>query len=166
MKSRKYIYAILLIIWMITVFVFSHQPSDESSVTSGKTTRAILSLIPAFNELQEIEQEELVEMVQPFIRKIAHLSIYTLGGILTALYINEYNLTETKKFLFSSLVGLVYSITDEIHQLFIPGRAGLAIDVVIDTIGVILGVAIVWTVIKIVDKVVQQLCKRKGGDLA
>ena len=73
--------------------------------------------------MEEIEQEKLVELLQPIARKLAHFSIYTLGGILLALNINEYNLNYKKKFLFNCLAGFIYSVTDEIHQIFIPGRA-------------------------------------------
>lgn len=142
----------LLIIWMITIFAFSHEPSSESSGTSGNTIRAILNLVPGFKQMEETEQQKLIEQLQPIVRKLAHFSIYTIGGILFSLNINEYTLTEKKKFIFSCLAGFVYSITDEIHQMFIPGRAGMVIDVVIDTIGVVLGVALVWVVIEVINR--------------
>lgn len=132
--------------------MFSHQPSDESSGTSGNVIRAILRIIPGYSQMEEIEQEKLVELLQPIARKLAHFSIYTLGGILLALNINEYALNNKKKFLFSCLAGFIYSVTDETHQIFIPGRAGMITDVVIDTIGVVLGVALVWVVIEIIKR--------------
>lgn len=152
MKSRKIIFAILLIIWMITIFAFSNQVSEESSGTSGKTIRAILSFFPSFKQMEEIKQEQLVEFLQPIARKLAHFTIYSLGGIIIALNINEYTLTEKKKVLLSCMAGFVYSVTDEIHQMFIPGRAGMVIDVVIDSVGVVLGVALVWVVIEIMNR--------------
>lgn len=149
MKTKKNIFLILLIIWMLTVFTFSNQPSEETSETSGKTIRLILSLIPSFSQMEETKQEALIEDLQPITRKLAHFSIYTLGGIIIALNINGYTLIEEKKFIFSCLIGCAYSITDELHQAFVPGRACMIIDVVIDTIGVIFGVTLLWVVIKI-----------------
>lgn len=152
MKVKKIVFLIFLIIWMLTIFAFSNQPSEETSVTSGKTIRAILNLLPSFNQMEETEQEELIETLQPITRKLAHFSIYTLGGIIIALNINEYALTEKNKFTFSCLIGSIYSITDELHQAFVPGRACMVIDVIIDTIGVIFGVALLWIAMKIKEK--------------
>lgn len=58
------------------------------------------------------------------------------------------------------LVGIEYAILDEIHQLFIEGRAGKIEDVFIDTIGVSIGICIAMLVFKIVIKILQ---KRKDG---
>lgn len=146
MKLNKIIYGILVVIWMITVFMFSHQQSEESSATSGNTIRFIINNIPIVKNYTNEQKEQIIEIMQPIVRKLAHFTIYTIGGILIALFINEFNITDNKKIIFSCLSGCIYSISDEIHQLFVPGRAGMIQDVIIDTLGVILGVALVWTV--------------------
>ena len=60
-------------------------------------------------------------------------------SILVTLYSN------TKK---SKLIALfcmvLYASTDEIHQLFVPGRSGMVRDVFIDSIGGIIGVGITF----------------------
>lgn len=137
---------------MATVFWFSHQPSDESSGTSGNTIRAILNCIPGINQMEEVEKERLVEELQPLARKLAHFSVYTLGGILIMLYINETSLIEEKKIICSSLIGSFYAISDEIHQIFIPGRACMIIDIVIDSIGILLGVVFVYSIIEVINR--------------
>jgi VanZ family protein len=40
-------------------------------------------------------------------------------------------------------LGAVYAISDEVHQVFVPGRAGSVLDVGIDAVGVALGV-VLW----------------------
>ena len=40
------------------------------------------------------------------------------------------------------LVGAAYAVTDEVHQLFVSGRHGSPLDWLIDTAGVVAGVAI------------------------
>lgn len=152
MKLNKIIYGILLIIWMITVFMFSHQQSGESSATSGNTIRFIINNIPIVKNYTNEQKEQIVELMQPIIRKLAHFTIYTIGGIIIALFINEFDIKEKRKINYSCSAGCLYSITDEIHQLFVPGRAGMIQDVIIDTLGVILGVALVWTVIEIINR--------------
>jgi VanZ family protein len=41
------------------------------------------------------------------------------------------------------LTGVAYAITDEVHQAFVPGRHGAVYDVVIDAVGVLVGVYVV-----------------------
>ena len=47
-----------------------------------------------------------------------------------------------KNILIALLASILYAVTDEIHQLFVLGRAGQLIDVFIDTTGSIVGVFI------------------------
>ena len=123
MKIYRSVLLLLVIIWMITVFIFSHQPAEVSSNTSGNTIRFIIEYIPILKEFNNIQKEELIEILQPIARKLAHLSIYILGGLLLFTYTNSYNITETKKIAISTLIGIIYAITDEIHQLFIPRKS-------------------------------------------
>ena len=120
---KKIIFALLLILWMITVFMFSAQPSDESSDTSGNTIRAIINLIPSIRQMEEADREQIVDNLQPYARKLAHFTIYTIGGIIAYLNANQYYLGEDQKALLIIILGSLYSITDESHQMFVPGRS-------------------------------------------
>jgi VanZ family protein len=42
--------------------------------------------------------------------------------------------------------GTVYAATDELHQSFVAGRNGSMFDVCLDSVGVLVGVAVVWAV--------------------
>ena len=139
MKSKTKIITIILIIaWMTLVFYLSNQISNESSKLSGGITRAILNF---FNILEgkTLEQQSAIETI---IRKLAHYSIYALGGILILLHVNLYKIKTNKKVIISWLIGTAYAMTDEIHQLFVPGRSGELRDVCIDSLGVITGIII------------------------
>jgi VanZ family protein len=39
-------------------------------------------------------------------------------------------------------LGVLYAVTDELHQTFVPGRAGRPLDVLIDAAGVAIGIAL------------------------
>jgi len=56
-----------------------------------------------------------------------------------------------KKPLFAFLICVIYAISDEIHQLFVPGRTGQLKDVIIDSSGSFVGIAIVIIVIKLLE---------------
>jgi VanZ family protein len=43
-------------------------------------------------------------------------------------------------------VTVLYAISDEVHQTFVPGRSGRALDVLIDACGALLVGVVLWTV--------------------
>ena len=144
MKIKKIITIILIIAWMTLVFYFSNQISDDSSKLSGGITRAILNF---FNILEgkTLEQQSAIETI---IRKLAHYSIYTIGGILILSHVNLYKISANKKVIVSQLIGTLYAATDEIHQLFVPGRSGEIRDLCLDSLGVITGIIIILIILK------------------
>ena len=50
----------------------------------------------------------------------------------------------------SALLSFTYAITDEIHQLFIPGRAFQLVDLAVDLAGIILGTVAFIILVKII----------------
>lgn len=150
-KIIKIINIILVIIWMIIVFCFSAQVGDDSSNISGNTLRRIITFINS--NISEIELERLVEIFQPVIRKFAHYTMYTIGGFLIYNQQVQYKNTKKKQIVISALIGIGYAITDEIHQLFVPGRSGRFFDIGIDSLGVISGILIYIILEKIINYV-------------
>ena len=148
MKIKKIITIILIIAWMTLVFYLSNQISDESSKLSGGITQAILNF---FNILEgkTLEQQSQIETI---VRKLAHYSIYTIGGILILLHVNLYKISANKKVIISQLIGTLYAATDEVHQLFVPGRSGEIRDVCLDSLGVITGIIITLIIQKMIKR--------------
>ncbi len=72
--------------------------------------------------------------------KLAHIIIYTILGYLMtrAFFFSENKRLNKNAFLLSIIIGLLYGIFDEIHQMFVPGRYADVFDVVADFIGVLL----------------------------
>lgn len=151
-KQKRIIYFILILIWMSLVFYFSHQPADDSTDTSSRVTEVIVKIVSCVQDLSIDEKNKMVEILNPIIRKIAHYSIYTLGGFLVVNYINTYTLAERKKILYSIICGFIYACTDELHQFFIDGRSAQITDVLLDTLGVATGICLFLCVIEIVHK--------------
>lgn len=143
-NNKRIILIILTIIWMAIIFCFSAQNADKSSNTSGRTIRAIIKI---FTNLPQEEQEQKVEQLQHIVRKTAHFTIYTIGGIILINLIKTY--TQNKTCLYAWGIGTIYAITDEIHQYFVPGRSCQITDVIIDSLGIITGIILVLVSIKI-----------------
>jgi VanZ family protein len=70
------------------------------------------------------------------LRKLAHLSEYAVLGALLQRALARPGL--------AILIGSLYAVSDEIHQHFVRGRHAAWYDVVIDTIGITVGV-VLWT---------------------
>ena len=73
------------------------------------------------------------------VRKLAHFSIYLIGGILAFGFFDTYSLQKKYVIAFALMFGIVYASLDEFHQSFISGRSAQIRDVCIDTCGVITG---------------------------
>ena len=71
------------------------------------------------------------------------------GGILFCTLFLTYEITDLKRMIFALFLGIEYATIDEIHQLFVQGRAGQIIDVFIDSIGILLGICIGMLIYKI-----------------
>ena len=134
---------IILLTTFFVIFGFSNQDGQTSGGTSRKVARKIVEIFPDTNNKSEQEKENIVENMQPVIRKLAHFSIYTLAGISMMTFMETYSISTRKKVIISLIVGALYATSDEIHQLFIPGRTAAVTDVLIDTFGVAVGILIV-----------------------
>lgn len=143
----KILKIILIIIWMITIFIFSVQQGTESGNTSRKFTVAIIQIITGKSLALN---DPFVEGIQLFIRKMAHFTIYAIGGFLIMNYAYTTEKTMKQKILYSIATGGGYAITDELHQFFVSGRSARILDVGIDTAGVIMGVLIYLALRKLI----------------
>ena len=66
------------------------------------------------------------------LRKIAHAAEYAvLGALLFRALGRE---------LPAVAIGIAYAVTDEVHQAFVSGRHGAPVDVLVDAVGVLVGV--------------------------
>lgn len=114
---------------MIAIFILSAQTAEESSATSGLFT-GFLSYLFNGNFPDEI------------IRTAAHFCEYAGLGFFVCNLI--YSFKEKTHPVISALVSWGYAVTDETHQLFVPGRAFQISDLAVDLGGVVTG-ALVFT---------------------
>jgi VanZ family protein len=133
---------------MIVVFLNSAKNATQSSELSVSFTEQLFSVfIPDYEAMDEASRLSLVTEMQFLIRKSAHFLSYFAMSLFCILAFNTYNLSLKSKFLFSSATCIAFSVSDEIHQLFVPGRSGEIRDVLIDTAGILLAAVIVSVII-------------------
>lgn len=149
-KARKFsaFYLVAsIVLWLITIYwmylIFSL--SGESAELS--TSRSDIYMT-AINQIFSIN------LNGDIVRSFAHIIEYGFLALSTFLAIRFTNMISTtvsyaeapKKIiksdnelyiLCSLWISLLYAVTDEYHQIFIPGRDGSIIDVLIDLIGIV-----------------------------
>lgn len=136
----------------VTIFKFSSEDSGKSAGTSDFVIDCIINNNPFTKDLDNVHKEEIKENIKMPIRKLAHFSIYTILGITVMMHICTYKIDKYKKIGCSLIIGMLYAILDEIHQLFVPGRSGQVRDVIIDIFGVTFGICIVLLIQQLVKK--------------
>ena len=140
MKVRLY----RLLLWaavlglMAVIFAFSAQHGAGSEEMTIAAAMPVAELLASMKEGADAETVMLMYVIfGTFLRKLAHLCEYALLGLLLRLLCMSYGLQAPW---LPFAVGTAYAAADEIHQLFVPGRTGMLVDVVIDAIGVLLGI--------------------------
>lgn len=133
------VFLVLTVLWCCVIFSFSAEKGETSTDTSGRVCKIVASIfVKDFEDLPQVDQQEIVGNLQLFVRKTAHFTAYALLGFLASMDFRR------KKFLkrlgFSTAFVCLYAISDEIHQLFVPDRSGRALDVLIDTTGGVCGI--------------------------
>ena len=125
---KKIIKLILIILWMGLIFSFSSDNADKSTVKSDGVIIRICETV-LNRKLNDTEKEKYTSKYIVPVRKSAHFTLYFILGILVFLFVKDFTAMKYKVVLICVLVVLLYSISDEVHQLFVPGRSGEVLDV-------------------------------------
>lgn len=134
-----------VILWLILIYMLSDQPAVQSSELSKKITEVIVKtvgrLVPN-NNYGDDSSISLVEQFHHLIRKHAHFFVYLILGILTINAIRYSGVFGVRAFALALSICVFYAISDEIHQLFVVGRSAEISDVLIDSGGSVVGIAL------------------------
>jgi VanZ family protein len=75
------------------------------------------------------------------LRKCAHMTEYAILAVLL--------LRATGSYAWAFALAVAYAASDEVHQLFVRGRHGSPVDVGIDAIGALIGLAVARTKLRV-----------------
>lgn len=132
---------------MSLIFWFSGQTADESSASSGSITELIVFIVTRlFKNVSFINNEAFIENAEFFVRKAAHMTLYCVLFLLVLLSVSAFaeGRASLKRLMaISAAITVAYAASDEIHQLFVPGRSSEVRDVIIDAAGAAVGVLVV-----------------------
>lgn len=143
MKHKKIIFTILTILWVGVIFSFSLQPME----VSGGISSSIMQKLFSWTAVEVIGQFESISQVQWnflhfLLRKCAHFTEFVILGMLSTLTLLQTKVS--RKALFAMGFCLAIASMDETLQLFVSGRAGRIMDVMIDSAGASMGVLAVF----------------------
>ena len=146
----------LLIADMAVIFSFSAEKASQSDETSSSVIERIVKIIyKDFDSWKEEAKYEKVESYQHLVRKLAHMTEYASLGVLSCALALTFGM-KIKNLLIAFLFCVLYSGSDEFHQLFVPGRSGQLTDVLIDSSGALIGIAgfslLVFVIVKIKER--------------
>lgn len=148
---KKIISLILCLFWMGLIFYNSSQTGEESNLFSNKVLNRIKSEIngtaydnnsnsfDAFS-LDNVKGDFGVTDGNSFVRKNAHAFEYLVLAILFAITLKQFGFKNKNAVIYILFGVLFYAVTDEYHQLYVPGRGSSVRDVIIDFIGGVFGV--------------------------
>jgi len=135
-KIYFYVSLIIVIALLVLIFCLSHQNGEDSTETSGWFTSLLNFIFP-------------FELTEDFVRTMAHFSEFAcLSFFMNNLFVSyKDKLTPV----FACALSFFYAITDEIHQIFVPGRACQFLDMMVDLAGIVSGM-IVYSIIYLIIK--------------
>lgn len=134
----KKLYYILLILWMILIFSLSSQVQEKSHNLSTGITEVVAETIEKIVPNKEIDMKKIHHLI----RKNAHFFAYFILCILAMKALRYSGIRGWKNILGALAVCVLYAISDEIHQAFVPGRGPGVKDVLIDSAGAIAGIMV------------------------
>lgn len=134
-RNRKYFIWIFPIGIAVMIFCFSAQPGDDSAQLSNRFVEVFLQIRTGLRLFPRMSEAEVVALFSILVRKSAHVTEYLLLCIALNTSFCVSGIKNGIRILFSFLLTFGYACTDEVHQLFVPGRAGLFTDVLIDSSG-------------------------------
>ena len=124
---------VLLISAFAVIFRFSNQYGEKSLGLSRVIAQKIIDVLDSIHKLDN--PTTALNITHKIVRKTAHFSLYaSVWAIAMALMTLIMNKPLKYKVITSLSIGVLYAISDEIHQIFIEGRTALATDVLIDSL--------------------------------
>lgn len=138
----------------VLIFALSAQSGADSKELSDAALAAaqeagIAAFIPAWFD----------ERAYANIRKWAHICLYASFGISVSVTVHLWSRRRLGvQMALAALLCVAYAASDELHQYFVPGRAGQWQDVFLDALGFVPVVFAVWLFLLRREKQNQNLC--------
>ena len=143
--KKTLLFLVMLVLtglWTMLIFGFSSTDGEKSSTQSKSITQSVVRVVdPDYTMPEKLKPRTKDAVYDIIVRKTAHLSVYAVLGVL--MFLTVKTLTASAKYIFPSKLSVLFciiiAIIDEYNQTLTSGRAGRWYDVLIDSLGVIVG---------------------------
>lgn len=151
-SAVQWIVIILAIAIDVFIIVNACLPAGPSTQESNWIVEPAKTVINTIKE--NTISENNIDQFSSFIRKfVGHFSLFLVSGVLITLSIKfiyyDLNKNFVKFAIISSISGLFLAFLTEFIQLFVPGRSGELLDVLIDFSGYFLATLIIGLIVYI-----------------
>lgn len=137
-RCAKILCWIVLFLWLGFIFYMSAQPVYKSNSLSRNMAEKIVKIAKKFFPYMNIN----ISGFNHYLRKIAHFFCYMVLGILVVKVLDMMGMKGRDKIIIALLLCVLYAISDEYHQLYVPGRGAQVKDIIIDSVGAIVGIGL------------------------
>ena len=137
---KKTLYVLLNIICLVTIYYLSSMNNKETNSLSKGIVYKSIEIIEHITH-KEYDKKSIVNRFNYPIRKCAHFLLFLLLGVCIYLLLNSFHIPH--KILISIILSILFATLDETHQMFSLGRSPSILDILIDSIGSIVGVIII-----------------------
>lgn len=103
------------LLYMLLIFAFSSIPGDDSTRFSS-----------------------FFAQINPGLQNLMHIPLFAGLTILWIFTLLNYQMTWKRILIYSFLISWSYGLFDELHQFYVPGRYPGLIDVILNTLGIVI----------------------------
>lgn len=143
-KIKIYISWVVVVLYLAMIFYFSSQDGTKSHKVSSELLQYLKFLVVLIPERIQRYLSGAYRNMEFILRKAAHFTEYFILSFVfyRAMVISG---VRVKKSMIVTLVFcFLYAVSDEVHQVFVPGRAFAVGDIIIDTLGAALGIIVIY----------------------
>jgi VanZ family protein len=131
------------LIWRLAATLWACQiywMSSSSKLTSDQTRSYLAILLERWFGLHPAEST--VRLIGVVIRKSVHVAEYAVLAFLVFRALEGIFATGRRREAWCFAITALYAVSDELHQMFVPGRGASMVDWGIDLAGVLLAIAL------------------------
>jgi VanZ family protein len=136
----KYLWPLFTLIIAVLLFISSNTVGEASGTASMGLLERIKEWLPFLARFD-------VDFLHFLVRKAAHFVAYSSMGFCMA-HSLKYHVKGYRWWLTAWGSVSIYGVLDELHQFFIPGRAMLVSDMILNAASAFLGICVVWLYLK------------------
>jgi len=130
MKNKRFVIIITMIIWAAGIYIASNQPNLLA-----------VPLLKKYDLLHNNFNKTQIDLLEFMIRKTMHIFEYFVFTVLLFVVLKSFYIKLS--IYISPMLSLLFAISDEWHQYYVPGREGRLADVFIDSIGIFLALVFI-----------------------